>query len=91
MTSQIPPYALERVQNVRAREFIRVCLSPDPDERPTAMELLDHPFLKDKNEEEVGDTWVICYFKYRLPPDLLNQRERPTSFHSHWREYVLES
>lgn len=58
VTSQIPPSALDRVQNVRAREFIRVCLSPDPDQRPSAMELLDFPFLKDKNEEE-DNTLVI--------------------------------
>ena len=53
VTSEILPSALDRVQNVRAREFIRGCLSPDPDERPSAMDLLDLPFLKDKNEEEV--------------------------------------
>ncbi|CAM9473322.1 unnamed protein product, partial [Laminaria digitata] len=52
VTSQILPSALDRVQNVRAREFIRGCLSPDPDERPSATDLLDLPFLKDKNEEE---------------------------------------
>lgn len=56
MTSQILPSALDRVQNIRAREFIRGCLSPDPDERPSAMDLLNLPFLKDKNEEEVRDT-----------------------------------
>lgn len=56
VTSQIPPSALDRVQNYRAREFIRVCLSPDPDERPSAMDLLNHAFLKDKNEEEVRIT-----------------------------------
>lgn len=53
VTSQILPSALDRVQNVRARDFIRCCLSPDPDERPSAMDLLNLPFLKDKNEDEV--------------------------------------
>ncbi|CAM9923284.1 unnamed protein product, partial [Hapterophycus canaliculatus] len=53
VTSQILPSALDLVENVRAREFIRCCLSPDPDERPSAMDLLNLPFLKDKNEEEV--------------------------------------
>lgn len=53
VTSQILPSALDRVQNIRAREFIRVCLSPDPDDRPSAMDLLNLPFLRDKNEEEV--------------------------------------
>ncbi|CBJ26117.1 conserved unknown protein [Ectocarpus siliculosus] len=52
VTSQILPSALDRVQNIRAREFIRVCLSPDPDDRPSAMDLLNLPFLRDKNEEE---------------------------------------
>lgn len=53
VTSQILPAALDRVQNVRAREFIRACLSPDPDERPSAADLLNFGFLKDKNDEEV--------------------------------------
>lgn len=53
VTSQILPSALDRVQNVRARDFIRGCLAPDPDDRPSAMDLLNLPFLKDKNEDEV--------------------------------------
>lgn len=57
VTSQIPPSALDRVQNVRAREFIRGCLSPDQHQRPSAMDLLNLPFLKDKNEEEVH---IVC-------------------------------
>ncbi|CAM9818779.1 unnamed protein product, partial [Ectocarpus sp. 4 AP-2014] len=52
VTSQILPSALDRVQNIRAREFIRVCLSPDPDDRPSAIDMLNLPFLRDKNEEE---------------------------------------
>eukprot|EP00752_Nemacystus_decipiens_P009890 g8823.t1 len=52
VTSQILPSALDRVQNVRARDFIRGCLAPDPDDRPSAMDLLNLPFLKDKNEDE---------------------------------------
>ena len=70
VTSRVPPSALDRVQNVRAREFIRVCLSPDPDKRPSAMELLDQPFLKDKNEDEVG------YWSYFLRSQ--NQMHLPT-------------
>lgn len=61
VTSQILPSALDRVQNTRAREFIRVCLSPDPDERPSAMDLQNHPFLKDKNEDEVIQTKTFSW------------------------------
>lgn len=61
VTSQILPSALDRVQNVRARDFIRGCLAPDPDDRPSAMDLLNLPFLKDKNEDEVRmGHWTVC-------------------------------
>ena len=61
VTSQILPSALDRVQNVRARDFIRGCLAPDPDDRPSAMDLLNLPFLKDKNEDEVRMRhWTVC-------------------------------
>ena len=38
----ILPKSLASVRNVAAKEFIQTCLKPD---RPTARELLQHPFL----------------------------------------------
>ncbi len=70
VTSQILPSALDRVKNVRARDFIRCCLSPDPDKRPSAMGLLNLPFLKDKNEEEV---WKPRQRTDRLPFSCVQQ------------------
>ncbi|CAM9747374.1 unnamed protein product, partial [Phaeothamnion confervicola] len=52
VTSQVLPAVLERVHNRRGREFIRICLQFDPDRRPSAAELREHPFLVDQNEEE---------------------------------------
>jgi serine/threonine protein kinase len=43
---------LERVHSRQAVEFIRMCLDFDPDKRPSAADLLVHPFLAIQNEEE---------------------------------------
>lgn len=32
-----------------AKRFIRLCLQRDPDARPTALKLLDHPFVRDQS------------------------------------------
>lgn len=70
VTSQILPSALDRVQNVRARDFIRGCLAPDPDDRPSAMDLLNLPFLKDKNEDEVRTRhWTMCSRRFSFAAD----------------------
>lgn len=48
----MPPQVLLRVRNERAREFILACLQQDPNARPSVSELLQHPFLLSKEEED---------------------------------------
>ena len=36
------------------REFVKICLTKDPKERPSAEELLEHPFMKDANARRQG-------------------------------------
>jgi serine/threonine protein kinase len=52
VTSAVLPSVLERVHSRQAVEFIRMCLDFDPDKRPSAADLLVHPFLAIQNEEE---------------------------------------
>jgi serine/threonine protein kinase len=52
VTSAVLPSVLERVHSRQAVEFIRMCLDFDPDKRPSAADLLVHPFLALQNEEE---------------------------------------
>ncbi|EFJ36960.1 hypothetical protein SELMODRAFT_76216 [Selaginella moellendorffii] len=38
-----------------AKEFIRLCLQRNPDDRPTASQLLEHPFVKFLHDEHLPD------------------------------------
>lgn len=50
------PLILEQIHNKYIKSFIDICLNPNPKCRPTANELLDHPFLF----ERVADR-QLCY------------------------------
>lgn len=43
-----------RINDDDAIDFINTCLNFDPDLRPTAFELLNHPYLVEKNENKVA-------------------------------------
>ncbi|KAJ1982932.1 hypothetical protein H4R35_000058 [Dimargaris xerosporica] len=45
VTAGIPPATLEKVADDDVRAFIGYCIQPNPDKRPTAAEILAHPFL----------------------------------------------
>ncbi|CAG8479301.1 3718_t:CDS:2 [Ambispora leptoticha] len=47
VTTGIKPQALQKVQDPATLEFIELCLRYNPDERPSAGELLKHEFLKE--------------------------------------------
>uniref|UniRef100_A0A7S4J5M1 non-specific serine/threonine protein kinase n=1 Tax=Odontella aurita TaxID=265563 RepID=A0A7S4J5M1_9STRA len=56
VTHGIAPESLRRVRNQEARDFIRLCLGKNDDEggytRPSAAELLCHPFLSKRMEDD---------------------------------------
>jgi len=55
-------YFAEVVRYIAAKEFIYACLKPD---RPTARELLQHPFLvatEGIDEEVLTGTWRLHVF-----------------------------
>lgn len=58
VVARVLPSVLDRIQPRQAADIIRLCLQFDPNERPTAEQLLAHPFLSEKSEEcdneEVG-------------------------------------
>jgi hypothetical protein len=58
VTNGIPPASLARVKNTSAKEFIQLCLGTIPDangeyRRPSATELLTHPFLQKNADDEL--------------------------------------
>lgn len=62
----MPPLCLLRVKHPLALQFIHTCLRSDPDERPTADELLRHPFFgmtEEADDEEVilGKIYLLSY------------------------------
>lgn len=66
----IPPNSLSRVRNVEAKEFIMLCLGTgddrDPKSRPTASELLRHPFLANKKVDDNSEVEVDPSFDHQL-------------------------
>jgi serine/threonine protein kinase len=50
VTQKIPPESLSKIKHLQTREFIKFCISP-PEIRPSASELLDHPFLAGWNTD----------------------------------------
>lgn len=56
VTAGIEPDSINRIQSIDAREFIRLCLGRPNGHggyvRPSATELLNHPFLADKDDDD---------------------------------------
>ncbi|KAL6751053.1 kinase-like domain-containing protein [Haematococcus lacustris] len=45
VTSGIPPKGLDKVVDPELNAFVRLCIQPDPNQRPEARQLLKHPFF----------------------------------------------
>lgn len=72
VTLGIEPKSLSRLQNLNARDFIRQCLGRSDGRggfsRPTATELLSHPFLAKKSDDD-SEVEVDPQLIERLPPE----------------------
>ena len=54
MILTMTPPEIEKKWSNDMREFVKICLTKDPKERPSAEELLEHPFMKDENARRQG-------------------------------------
>ncbi|KAK8653496.1 hypothetical protein V6N13_127492 [Hibiscus sabdariffa] len=65
-----------------AKSFIRLCLQREPSARPTAFQLLDHPFIRDQTTTRVAnisitkDAFPCTFDGSRTPPILEMQSSR---------------
>ncbi|XVF14882.1 hypothetical protein REPUB_Repub09cG0099100 [Reevesia pubescens] len=65
-----------------AKSFIRLCLQREPSARPTALQLLDHPFIRDQATTRVAninitkDAFPYTFDGSRTPPVLELQSSR---------------
>lgn len=44
-----------KVISKEAKEFIKLCLNKNPDQRPSIQELFSHPWITDVPEDVVGE------------------------------------
>ena len=54
-----PPEIDNKKWSQNMRDFVRICLTKDPKERPSAEELIEHPFLADEKSREIGKAETI--------------------------------
>mmetsp|Transcript_1356 Transcript_1356/g.1339 ORF Transcript_1356/g.1339 Transcript_1356/m.1339 type:complete len:124 (-) Transcript_1356:306-677(-) len=53
VSRRIKPFALEKIGDTDIKEFIKLCMT-DMDQRPSAEDLLNHPFLMiDESDEKI--------------------------------------
>ncbi|KAM1653561.1 hypothetical protein ACFX14_006129 [Malus domestica] len=68
-----------------AKSFVRLCLQRSPSERPTAFDLLDHPFIREQtttrssNMKVTKDAFPYAFHGSRTPP-VLELHSNRTSF-----------
>ena len=56
-----PPPELDSSFSIEFRDFVRLCLQKNPHDRPSAIDLLLHPFLKNANiTQEILDRVSVC-------------------------------
>lgn len=67
------PEIPDRLSN-EAKSFIRLCLQREPSARPTALQLLDHPFIHDQATTRVAN---ICITKDAFPYTFDGSRTPP--------------
>jgi serine/threonine protein kinase len=46
------------------RDFLKICLTKDPKERPSVDELLTHPFIANMNEMKAKESYIKLLKKY---------------------------
>jgi hypothetical protein len=87
VTNHIAPLVLERVQHGEAREFIRQCLQANPEDRPTAGDLLTHPFLETNDDYDKTEPLMT---PRTVPPIIEGVREESASLNSRANSGVVQ-
>lgn len=66
------PENIKHLVSQDAKDFINQCCTINPEQRPTATQLLNHRFIKDQGGFEFGDTKVAQMIKYNTKKVIKN-------------------
>ena len=58
-----PPEIDSKKWSQNMREFVKVCLTKDPKERPSAEDMMEHPFMKEPLAREQGKQELIMLIR----------------------------
>lgn len=61
MTKDPPP--INKRFSEQFRDFVKLCLTKDPEKRPSAEFLLDHPFMKNANDYKEEFRKFVIFWK----------------------------
>ncbi|KAK8577891.1 hypothetical protein V6N13_076568 [Hibiscus sabdariffa] len=78
-----------------AKSFIRLCMQRDPSARPTALQLLDHPFIRDQTTTRVAnmsitkDAFPYTFDGSRTPQPMLEMQSKRNNILSFDGDYGM--
>ena len=71
------PSGLKKIKNMKAKELIIKCITKDPGNRPTSLELLDDPFFQTIEVEDNDENLILEELVEQINGTMLKDEQKP--------------